>query len=177
MSSILSTLLILAVVVLVLVRQFRPQRLTGGGHKWLVMPAVLVAVAFSQPGGFLDADARALSLLLLGAGLVTGLLMAMGWAWSSRIWTEPDGSTWAGATKLSVLFWLGGFVVRLGLMGLGSLMGVHQGSGVLLLTLAVFLLVRRGLLRRRAGSGGVRPFAGERPYGGSVAAAQGKDRV
>lgn len=99
MSSLVTALVIAAAVVLVLARQFKPQRMRDGGHRWLVVPVVLVVFALRQPGGVLDADDRGMSVALLAVELLVGLLMGAGWAWTSRIWTEDDGSVWSRAPR------------------------------------------------------------------------------
>jgi hypothetical protein len=179
MSSLLTVLAIAVAVVLVLVRQTRPQRITGGGSgyglKWLALPVVLVILAPQQPGGLLDAHHRGMSVALLGVELVVGLLMGVGWAWTSRIWTEQDGSAWARGTKATAAVWVGGIAVRLGLMGIGSLMGVHQGTGALLLALAASVVVRGGLLQLRARSAAPLGVGGT-SYGVSMNAAQPNGR-
>lgn len=176
MSSLLTALVIAAAVVLVLARQFKPQRMRDGGRRWLVVPVLLVVFALRQPGGVLDADDRGMSLALLAVELLVGLLMGAGWAWTSRIWTEDDGSVWSRGTKATAGVWVLGIAVRLGLMGIGALVGVHQGSGALMLGLAASVLVRGGLLTLRAGGAG--SSAGGGPsYGGRTGAAPWKDRV
>ncbi|MFE4176012.1 DUF1453 domain-containing protein [Streptomyces sp. NPDC056909] len=169
MSSFLTVLVIAAAVALVAVRQFKPQRIATGGRGQLVLPAVLAVVALSRPG-LIDADDRSLSVLLLGAELVVGLVMGAGWAWTGRLWTAEDGSVWTRGTGATVAVWIGGIALRLGLMGIGALLGVHQGSGALLLALAASVLVRRGMLVWRARA--VHPS-----YGDAIAAAPWKDRV
>ncbi|MFD8968566.1 DUF1453 domain-containing protein [Streptomyces sp. NPDC059568] len=169
MSSPIDILVIVAAVALVAVRQFRPQRITTGGRGWLVLPVVLAVVALSQPG-LIDAHDRSLSVLLLGAELVVGLVMGAGWAWTGRLWTAEDGSVWTKGTGATVAVWIGGIALRAGLMGIGALIGVHQGSGALLLALAASVLVRRGMLVWRARA--VHPS-----YGDGTAAAPWKDRV
>ncbi|MFD7896258.1 DUF1453 domain-containing protein [Streptomyces sp. NPDC059743] len=169
MSSPIDILVIVAAVALVAVRQFRPQRITIGGRGWLVLPVVLAVVALSQPG-LIDAHDRSLSVLLLGAELVVGLVMGAGWAWTGRLWTAEDGSVWTKGTGATVAVWIGGIALRAGLMGIGALIGVHQGSGALLLALAASVLVRRGMLVWRARA--VHPS-----YGDGTAAAPWKDRV
>ncbi|MYZ34068.1 MULTISPECIES: DUF1453 family protein [unclassified Streptomyces] len=169
MSSPIDILVIVAAVALVAVRQFRPQRITIGGRGWLVLPVVLAVVALSQPG-LTDAHDRSLSVLLLGAELVVGLVMGAGWAWTGRLWTAEDGSVWTKGTGATIAVWIGGIALRAGLMGIGALIGVHQGSGAVLLALAASVLVRRGMLVWRARA--VHPS-----YGDGTAAAPWKDRV
>ncbi|WP_066946825.1 DUF1453 domain-containing protein [Streptomyces lushanensis] len=169
MSSLVGIVVIVAAVALVAVRQFKPQRIVSGGRGWLVLPVVLTVVALSRPG-LTDAHDHFLSVLLLGAELVVGVVVGAGWAWTGRLWTAEDGTVWTRGTGATVAVWTGGIALRAALMGIGALAGVHQGSGALLLALAVSVLVRRGMLVWRARA--VLPS-----YGHATAAAPWKDRV
>ncbi|MFD7118443.1 DUF1453 domain-containing protein [Streptomyces sp. NPDC059892] len=169
MSSLVNVLVAVAVVALIAARQLKPQRITADGHRWLVLPVILVVIALREPG-LLDARDLPLSALLLGAELVVGALMGVGWARTSHVWTERDGSVWSKGTKATAGVWIAGIALRLGLMGVGALIGVRQGTGAILLALAASVLVRRGLLVRRA-------RAGRASYGDGVATAPWKDRV
>jgi hypothetical protein len=151
MSGLVDALVALAVVALIVVRQVRPQRLTANRRLW-ALPLVLgyLAVRDGGPAGLVDSGHRTASVLLLAGEIVIGLLMGAAWAWSSRIWTESDGSVWTRGTKATVGVWIGGIALRLGLAGAGALAGVHQGTGALLFALALSLLARSGLLLWRA---------------------------
>ncbi|GHC81749.1 DUF1453 domain-containing protein [Streptomyces flavofungini] len=148
MPGFANSLLILAAVVLVVVRQTQPQRMSGSKRWWLV-PVVLAYVGLKD-SGLIDTQHEAASVALLGGEILVGLLMGAAWAWTSRIWTEPDGSVWTRGTKSTAVVWLVGIAARLGLMGIGLLIGIHQGSGALLVALAASLLVRAGVLELRA---------------------------
>ncbi|WP_255953492.1 CcdC protein domain-containing protein [Streptomyces odontomachi] len=148
MSGLTTVLVVIAVVALVVIRQIKPQRATGDGRWWLV-PAVLAFLALREPG-LMDAHHYTASVFFLAADLLTGIIMGIAWAWTSRIWTEPDGSVWVRGTKATAGVWIVGILVRVGLVALAALMGVHQGRGALMLALAFSLLVRSGLLAWRA---------------------------
>ncbi|SMF76518.1 DUF1453 family protein [Streptomyces sp. Amel2xC10] len=148
MSGLVDALLIAAVAVLVIVRQFRASRVDTD-RRWWVLPGVLAVVALREPG-LLDAHDHLASALVLGAELIVGVAMGAGWAWTTRIWVEPDGAVWSKSTKASVIVWITGIGLRVGLFGLGALVGVHQNSSALLLALASTLLVRSGILMWRA---------------------------
>jgi hypothetical protein len=147
MSGLVSVLVVLAVVALIVVRQVRPQR--AGRSRWWLVPVVLLVLALRGPA-LLDAHHRTASVLFLAAELLVGVVMGVAWAWTSRIWTEPDGSVWTRGTKATAAVWVGGILLRVGLAALAAVMGIHQGSGTLLLALAGSLLVRSGLLAWRA---------------------------
>ncbi|MBZ4320406.1 DUF1453 domain-containing protein [Streptomyces huiliensis] len=149
MSGVIDAGVIVAVVALVVVQQFRPQKVLSAGRKWWAVPAVLVVVAAREPG-MVDAGHRAMSVGLLVAGVAAGLATGAAWAWTTRIWTDASGAVWAQGTKAAVAIWAGGLVLRLGLSGIGALTGVHQGTSATLLTLAAMLLARTGIVVLRA---------------------------
>ncbi|MFJ1648388.1 DUF1453 domain-containing protein [Streptomyces sp. NPDC088258] len=168
-------LAVVAVIALILARQFKARRIATEGRKWLVVPIVLMVTSLRGPGP-LDPHHPVTAALLIAVELVVGVLMGVGWAWTSRIWADRDGTVWSRGTRATAAVWAGGIAVRLGLMGVGVLLGVHQGSGALLPAFAATLLVRGGLLVWRARR--LQPSEGSRPaYGDHAAAAQWKDRV
>ncbi|MFF4833203.1 DUF1453 domain-containing protein [Streptomyces sp. NPDC001315] len=148
MPGLVNALVIAAVVALVVVRQFRARQVDADRRWWLV-PVILAVVSLREPG-MLDADHHSESALLLGVELLIGLATGAGWAWTTRIWVEPDGAVWSKSTKASAAVWIVGIGLRVGLLALGALLGVHQSSQALLLGLAATLLVRAGILVRRA---------------------------
>ncbi|MEU5296340.1 DUF1453 domain-containing protein [Streptomyces umbrinus] len=174
MSGLVDVLAILAVVVLVIARQFRTRRIATD-RSWWVVPAVLVFLALREPG-LLDPDHRTLSVLLLGTELLVGLATGIGWAWTTRIWRTPDGTVWSRSSKASGLVWTVGIALRAGLFGLGAALGLHQDSSALLLALAVTLLVRSGIMVRRAQT--LPPASGQSAaYGDGMPQPSRKERV
>ncbi|MFD0303997.1 DUF1453 domain-containing protein [Streptomyces sp. NPDC127119] len=156
MSGLVDVLAIVAVVVLVIARQFRPRQLDAD-RRWWVVPGVLVFLAVREPG-LLDPGHRTASALLLGVELLVALVTGLGWAWTTRIWAMPDGEVWSKGTKAGVGVWITGIALRTGLVGLGAAFGLHQNTSALLLGLALTLLVRSGILAWRAQ--GLRPATG-----------------
>jgi len=174
MSGLVNGLAIAAVVALVLVRQFRAQPI-GTGKRWWLLPVILAVVALREPG-IVDAHHRTASVVLLGTELLIGLATGAGWAWTTRIWAEQDGSVWSKSTKASVTVWIVGIALRVGLFALGAAVGVHQDSSALLVALAATLLVRSGILVWRAQS--IAPAAGAATaYGDHLARPARKERV
>ncbi|QQM40367.1 CcdC protein domain-containing protein [Streptomyces liliifuscus] len=174
MSGLVDALVILAVVVLVIARQFRTRRITTD-RSWWVVPAVLVFLALREPG-LLDPDHRTLSVLLLGTELLIGLATGVGWAWTTRMWRTPDGTVWSRSSKASALVWTAGIALRAGLFGLGAALGLRQDSSALLLALAVTLLVRSGIMVRRAQT--LPPASGRSAaYGDGMPQPSRKERV
>ncbi|MEU0599457.1 DUF1453 domain-containing protein [Streptomyces sp. NPDC006393] len=144
MSGLVNALVIVAVAALVIVRQFAARRLDAD-RRWWVLPAILAFVALREPG-IIDPHHRTESVALLAAELLIGLGTGAGWAWTTRIWAEPDGTVWTKSTKASAAVWIGGIALRAALFALGAVLGVHQESGALMIALAGTLLVRSGLL-------------------------------
>ncbi|WP_330293629.1 DUF1453 domain-containing protein [Streptomyces sp. NBC_00576] len=150
MSGLVDALLIVAVVALVVVRQFRTRRIDTD-RRWWVVPVILVVVALREPG-LIDIHHRAESITLLTAELLIGLATGAGWAWTTRVWAEADGEVWSRSTKASVVVWIIGIGLRVGLFALGAALGVHQHTPALLLALAATLLLRAGILHWRTKS-------------------------
>ncbi|QIY64999.1 DUF1453 family protein [Streptomyces sp. RPA4-2] len=174
MSGLVNALVIVAVVVLVVARQFRTRRVSTD-RRWWIVPAVLAVIALREPG-LIDAHHRTEAILLIGAEVVIGLAVGAAWAWTTRMWAEPDGTVWSRSTKAGAAVWGVGIALRLGLFGVGALLGVRQDSSALLLALAATLLVRSGLLLWRSQS--LRPAVGkDAAYGGGVPQAAWKERV
>jgi hypothetical protein len=177
MPGLVNALLIVAVVVVVIVRQFRARPINTG-RRWWLLPVILAVVALREPG-ILDAHHRTESALLLATEMLVGLGMGAAWAWTTRIWTEPDGVVWSKSTKASAAVWFVGAAVRVGLFGLGAFVGVHQDSSALMLGLAVTLLVRAGILAWRTQSLPSAPSASgpARAYGDDMSRATRKEGV
>ncbi|MGQ4478132.1 DUF1453 domain-containing protein [Streptomyces sp. SAS_276] len=174
MSGLVNALVIVAVVAVVIVRQFRARQI-GTDRRWWLLPVILGVVALREPG-LLDAHHHTTSAILLGAELVIGLATGAGWAWTTRVWAESDGSVWSKSTRASGGVWAVGIALRVGLMALGAAAGVHQDSSALMLGLAATLLVRSGVLTWRAQS--FTGTAGSAPaYGFGMARPARKERV
>ncbi|MFF7341325.1 DUF1453 domain-containing protein [Streptomyces sp. NPDC008163] len=172
MSGLVNALVIIAVIVLVVVRQCSAQRISGG-RRWWVLPGVLCFMALREPG-LLDPHHRITSALVLGAELLVGLVTGAGWAWTSRVWRAEDGSLWSKGTRSTALVWVCGLALRAALYGVAAVLGVRQGTPALMVALAATLLVREGLLARR-----VAAISGPRSglVGGAAVRQEWKDRV
>ncbi|MEU9988255.1 DUF1453 domain-containing protein [Streptomyces sp. NPDC048045] len=173
MSGLVNVVVTVAVVAIVIVRQFRA-RAIDTDRRWWLLPVILGVVALREPG-ILDAHHRIESAVLLAVEVLIGLATGAGWAWTTRVWTEPDGVVWTKSTKASAAVWAGGIALRVGVFAFGMLLGVHQDSSALMLGLAGTLLVRSGILAWRAQSIGSasRPA----PAYGDVLASAWKERV
>ncbi|MBX7553654.1 DUF1453 domain-containing protein [Streptomyces sp. NPDC004232] len=150
MSGLVNALVIVAVVAIVMVRQFRA-RAINTDRRWWLIPVILAVVALREPG-ILDAHHRTESAALLAVEVLIGVATGAGWAWTTRLWTAPDGVVWTKSTKASGAVWAVGIALRIGLYALGTALGLHQDSSALMLGLAGTLLVRGGVLVWRAQS-------------------------
>ena len=174
MSGLVDAFLIVAVVALVIARQFRAQQIDAG-RRWWLLPVVLGVVALREPG-MVDAHHHTASVVLLTAELLIGLATGAAWAWTTRIWKEPDGAVWSKSSKASDMVWFVGIALRVGLYALGAALGVRQESSALLLALAATLLVRSGILALRAQSLHTAPAQGA-AYGDGMPRPAWKERV
>ncbi|MGW0999964.1 DUF1453 domain-containing protein [Streptomyces sp. NPDC002520] len=150
MSGLLNALAIVAVVAIVIARQFRA-RAIDTDRRWWLLPAILAVMAV-RGGGILDAHHRTESAALLAVEMLIGLATGAGWAWTSRVWREPDGVVWSTSTMASLAVWGVGIALRVGVFALGRTLGVHQDTSALMLGLAATLLVRAGIVTWRARS-------------------------
>lgn len=148
MSGLVNALVILAVVGVVIARQLRPRRISGG-RRWWSVPAVLIVLAVRN-GGLIDPEHHNTAIVLLAAELLIGAVMGVAWAATTRMWTEKDGSVWSQGTKATITVWVLGIAIRAGLYAAAVAMGVRQDSGSVLLAVAATLLIRGGVLVRRA---------------------------
>ncbi|MEV1038345.1 DUF1453 domain-containing protein [Streptomyces sp. NPDC050204] len=164
MSGLVNVLVIGAVIAVVVFRQCSAQQITDA-RRWWVLPGILLVLSLREPG-LVDPHHAALSAAVLGAEMVVGLVTGAGWAWTTRLWREADGSLWSKGTKATAFVWTAGLALRAALYGVAALMGIHQGSAALLAALAVMLAARGGALMWRAGQ--MRPASGDSMRGGSV---------
>lgn len=148
MSGLVNVLVIVAVIALVVVRQCSARQISGD-RRWWLLPGILLVMALREPG-LVDRHHETLSVAVLGAELVVGLVTGAAWGWTARLWRAEDGSLWSRGTRATVYVWTGGLVLRVALYGVAAALGVHQGSSALMMALAVTLLVRSGVLVRRA---------------------------
>ncbi|MFI6057835.1 DUF1453 domain-containing protein [Streptomyces sp. NPDC051286] len=148
MSGLINVLVIIAVIALVVVRQCSARR-NSDDRRWWVLPGILILLSLRQ-SGLTDPRDEALSLVVLGAELLVGLVVGVGWGRTTRLWRESDGSMWSRGTKATVLVWTGGLALRTALSGTTVPMGIRQGSAAPIAALALTLLARSGVLTWRA---------------------------
>ncbi|MFF9478277.1 DUF1453 domain-containing protein [Streptomyces sp. NPDC014733] len=151
MSGLLNTVVIIAVVAYVFIRQFSAQPLPSHGRSTWLVPAILGGMALREPR-LLDVTHPTASVVLLAAGTLLGLVSGVGWAWTTVMWTDADGTVWTKGGLRTAAVWLCGMAIRLGLGAAGHFWGVHQGTGAMMLSVAAMLLSRGGVTFWRARS-------------------------
>jgi len=149
MPGLAKAVLIAAVVVIVLVRQFQPQKVTEDARRWWALPVLLGFLALREPG-LIDHDHRVTAAALLVVEILVGVATGAGWGWTSRVWTDASGAVWTQGAKTTAVVWAGAVACRAALAGVGALAGVAQGSGPLMLSLAASLLLRGAVVMMRA---------------------------
>ncbi|MEU6393458.1 DUF1453 domain-containing protein [Streptomyces sp. NPDC046939] len=149
MSGIPEALAIAAIATLVLVRQFRTVRLAAD-RKWWLLPALLGFSALHN-GSLMDAHHPTGSVVLLVVELLVSLGIGVGWAFTTRVWSDERGDVWTKGTVATAGTWVGGLAARAAVLGIGLALGIHLGSSVIMLGFALSLLVRSGVLMWRAG--------------------------
>ncbi|MFB6779610.1 DUF1453 domain-containing protein [Streptomyces sp. NPDC056352] len=172
MSGLINVLVIIAVIALVVVRQCSARRIADD-RRWWVLSGIPIFLSLREPG-LTDPRHEVLSAVVLGAELLVGLVIGVGWGWTTRLWRESDGSLWSRGTKATVLVWTGGLAMRAALYGTAALMRIRQGSAALMAALAVTLLARSAVLTRRAR--GMSPAYGD-AVGGLSSQPAWKERV
>ncbi len=148
MSEIVDGLLIIGVVALVVLHQFKARQLDEE-RRWWVLPALLAFVALRKPDLLGDGH-TAQAAALLAVELVVSLAMGALFARTTQLWRAEDGALWTKGTKLTLAVWVGGIALRAALYGIGAAFGVHQGGPALMLGLAAMLLARAGVLQWRS---------------------------
>ena len=149
MSSAANVVLIIAVVGYVVARQFQARQFSGNARRMLILPAVLAVLALENHD-LVDHHHQATSVALLVLGVVIEVGMGCVWGFTTRIWRDENGTIWAKGTKATAFAWVGMLLVRVGLLALGSALGVASGEGAILLSLAALLLVRSAVVTWRA---------------------------
>jgi|GEM_PF-454617 len=151
-SSLANIVIAVAVAGWIISRQFTARRYGGSGddaRRLFVLPLILVVLGVTQHQ-LVDPAHQAASVALLVGGVLVEAALACGWAFTTRVWREPDGSVWAKGTPAGLGIWLVMVAVRIGLYALGAAMGVKTGTGSILLALAALILVRGGVVAWRA---------------------------
>ncbi|AXI79762.1 DUF1453 family protein [Peterkaempfera bronchialis] len=148
MNGIPDALIMVAVVVLVLVRQLRARPVATGRRVWL-LPLILAVVALRDPH-LIDPDHRSAAVVLLAVTVLLELATGCASGWTMRIWREADGTAWTKGTPAAAATWVGMVLLRLALAAVGAGLGVHQDGDGLLLAVAVLLLVRGLVISWRA---------------------------
>lgn len=147
MHGAINGLIILAVVVFVIVRRFRPRRVDE--QRLLVVSLILALIGATQ-GNVIDSRHAALSTGLLVVEIAAALLLGLGLGATMRVWREHDGSRWSKGTWATLGVFLASVAVRGGLYALGNAEGVRPESGTILLTVAAWVLAQNAVIAWRS---------------------------
>ncbi|MBC9718369.1 DUF1453 domain-containing protein [Streptomyces sp. TRM66268-LWL] len=147
MSEIANGLLLIGVVALIVLSQFKARRIADE-RRWWVLPVVLAFVAAGKPDLLGDGQTAG-AAALLAVDLVLSVAMGALFARTTEVWRADDGAAWTKGTRLTLAVWAGGIAARAGLYGIGAAFGVRQSSAALVLGLSAMLLARAGVLQWR----------------------------
>lgn len=147
MHEILNVLIAVAVVVLIVVRRFRPRRIEG--RRPFTLPIALGVIGAAQ-GSPIEAHHAVVGTGLLAGEIVAALLLGVGLGATMRVWRKPDGSTWSKGTWATFGVFLLSIAVRGGMMAAGYAAGVKPGSGTVILSVAAWLLAQNAVIVWRA---------------------------
>lgn len=147
MHEALNGLVVAAVVVLVIVRRFRPRRVNERNP--LVIPLVVGGIGIAQ-GNAIDAHHTTLSVGLLAAEIAAALLLGLGLGATVRVWREPDGSPWSRGTGATLGVFLASVAIRGSVFAVGYAEGARPGGGTILISVAVWLLAQNAVIAWRS---------------------------
>jgi hypothetical protein len=149
---------IVAVLVLVVVIRRQMVLRPVGSARMLAIPAILLLFGlFSDRTlpGRLDSAA---GIVLLVAGVLIGAVAGVARGFSQRlIWR--DGVVYARGTGWTLALWVATVLLRVGMAALGAVLHAPEGTGEVVLFLAITIGVQNLMLIRRAGL----PLLGARP--------------
>jgi hypothetical protein len=167
-------LVAVAVLVLVVRRQMALRPINPGSM--MRVPAILLVIGLVSDRTLLDRLNSPAGALLLVAGLLIGVAGGVARGLSQRlIWRE--GVVYTRGTRWTLVLWLATVLLRVGMAALGAAVHAPEGTGEVLLFLAVTLGVQNLLLMRRAGLSFVnRPTAGPAPQEWSSRDRSGRQR-
>lgn len=147
-----SVIIGLVVIVLVIRNQVRARPLTP----WRAYGVPLAFAAYGigmvvtqDHGRVLDPAHETLSVLLLAAELAAGVLLGWVRAATVTVWRDAQGVVWRRGGGWTVAAWIGSILARLGLAGVGYLLGVHSAAGAFMVFFAVTLVAQNVILDRR----------------------------
>lgn len=141
-----------AVLALVIYRQLRTRAVTP--RRTYLIPLIFAVygiglVAVQDHGRVLDPAHGTLSAVLLAGELVAAVLLGLLRAVTVSVWREPDGTVWRRGTGWTVAAWIGSVLVRVAFAAGGAYLGVHSGTGEIMVFVAVTLLAQNVFVERR----------------------------
>jgi hypothetical protein len=147
----LTTLIWIALGILIFIRQFQPHQLTS--RTLILAPAALGFVGLHGLN-YLDSVGAA-AFFAVNAAVAVAFGVWRGYTF--RVWSQKGG-TWLQGTMTTLLLWVAAVAVRAVLMGVGYAAGLsNAGAGLqLALLLGITFAVQNAVLWMRST---VRPFA------------------
>lgn len=135
----------IAVLALVIRRQLRASAVTP--PRTYVTPLILFVygiglLVVQDHGRVLDPAHATLSAVLLAGELVAAVLLGLLRAATVTVWRDPDGTTWRRGNGRTVAAWIGSILVRVAFATGGAYLGVHSGTGEIMVFVAVTLLAQ-----------------------------------
>jgi hypothetical protein len=150
-QGIVDGLIALVVLVWVVRRQMSERRV--GARRVFTVPLIMAVIGIASlvnDKPHADKLLSATGLGLLAVGLVIGVGMGVARALSQRLYWR-DGVAYARGTGLTMALWLGTVALRIGMAALGAVLHAPEGTGEILIFLALTLAVQNVVLMRRAG--------------------------
>jgi hypothetical protein len=147
-QGVVDGLIALAVLVWVVRRQMSERRV--GARRAFTIPVLMVIIGLVTDKSLADRLSSPTGLGLLAAGIVIGVGMGVARALSQRLYWR-DGVAYVRGTGWTLALWLGTVALRIGMAALGAVLHAPEGTGEILIFLAVTLAVQNVVLMRRAG--------------------------
>jgi small-conductance mechanosensitive channel len=110
-QSLITGLVAAVVVVVVIGRQFLPQRVNGG--RFWVFPVILTVYGLYEIGK--QPPAGAVDVALLALNVVVGIALGFARGYSMRYWRDATGQLMRQGTILTFALWVLSFGIRFGL--------------------------------------------------------------
>ncbi len=150
-QGVVDGLIALVVLVWVIRRQMSERRV--GARRAYTIPlimAVIGVVGLVNDKSHTDKLLSGTGLGLLAVGVVIGVGMGVVRALSQRLYWR-DGVAYTRGTGWTLALWLGTVALRIGMAALGAVLHAPEGTGEILIFLALTLAVQNVVLMRRAG--------------------------
>jgi membrane protein CcdC involved in cytochrome C biogenesis len=139
MSTVITALIAVAVVVLVIIRRFSSQPVNE--RRYLILPIILIVIGV-RDGKLISGQHATTSAVLLVAEIVVAVAMGLAIGFTTRVWRDDGGRLWSKGTKATAGVFAGSLLLRGAMYGIGAALGVHTGTGTILVYVAIWLLAQ-----------------------------------